>query len=349
MSNIGTVSLGIKLPIIKEGENIRDIIVKALADAGKDGFTPGNGDIIGITESIVARAQGNYCTIDEIAEDLKKKFNSHDAVYVYNPIFSRNRFSLILKGVARAFRKVVIVADETDEVGNVIKHPITKVDYHDFYKEIVEAEGAEFAWEDKSAVLDGCNVLDCTLHAGYAGKAGCILSLKDIMSDKCAFGLLGSNKAGEELLKLFPKKEESQELVEAVKKDVEAKFGVSGIEVMIYGDGCYKDADSDIWEFADPVVSPAYTKGLEGSPNELKLKYLADEEFGNLNGNELAEAIKGRIKGKAADLSGTMSTQGTTPRRYVNLLGSLMDLTSGSGDKGTPVIVVRNYFKNYSD
>lgn len=352
-SNIGTEAFGLRMPVIKQGDDLAEIIISQFNDVH-------DGDIIGITESIVARAQGNYVTIDEAVEDLHKLYKTHDVIYVYNPIFSRNRFSPILRAVARAFNKVVILSDDIDEVGNVVLHPITTVNYKALYKAICEAEDAEFDWETDENLLALCsvNVLDCRLHPQFDRRKykstfpDCIIySLKDVCADKCPYyGLLGSNLASDELLKLFPNRNTAQALVDDIQKRILEIHG-KNVEVMVYGDGCFKDAATAIWEFADPVVSPAYTVGLEGSPNELKFKYITDNEyvFTSCDDKEQLEAMMiDRIKKKKED-NVKFNRQGTTPRRYVDLLGSLMDLISGSGDKGTPVVIVRNYFKNYGD
>ena len=363
----GTKAIGLRLPIIKEGDNLNDIIIDSIKKSvNNNEYIPQENDIIGITESLVARAEGRYVTVDDIVEDLKNKFPNNEKVFLYNPIFSRNRFSIILKAIARYFDNVVIIADTFDEVGNYIVHDITKVDYEDFYDEICRSENASCKFFTKEEVHPlqeflkvNDNVIDCTLHVNKLDNyVGYMLqqaikdelnywTLKDICNNVSEWGLLGSNKVGEEMLKLFPDSK-NQQFVENVKETLQNEFGLTNVDVMIYGDGCYKDAASGIWEFADPVVSPAYTKGLEGTPNELKLKYLADEEFKNLNGEELQKHIKERIANKNVK-QGTMETQGTTPRKYTDLLGSLMDLISGSGDKGTPVVIVQNYFKNYSE
>ena len=367
MNSIGTSAFGLRLPIVKSTDNLHDIIMDSLVDSvNSKEYIPQENDIVGITESLVARADNRYVTVDDIVADLKIKFPNNEKIYLYNPIFSRNRFSIILKAIARYFNNVVIIADTFDEVGNYIEHEITKVDYEEFYTDICNSENASCEFFTREAIKPlkdffktNDNIIDCTLHFNkYDNYVGYMMqqairkelnyyTLKDICNNVSEWGLLGSNKVGEEMLKLFPDSK-NQSFVETLKESIQQKFNLSNVDVMIYGDGCYKDAASGIWEFADPVVSPAYTKGLDGTPNELKLKYLADEEFKNLSGEELQKAIKERIANKNV-VQGTMETQGTTPRKYTDLLGSLMDLISGSGDKGTPVVIVQNYFKNYSE
>lgn len=353
MSYIGTKAFGLRIPIIKKGDNLSSIIFETLKDAYyASQYKPKEHDIIGITESVVARALGKYITIDDIVKDLEHKYPNRGCVFVYNPIYSRNRFSIILRGIARYFNKVIIVNTDIDEVGNHIEHPITKVNYKDLYKDIIESEGAEFAWRKyvSFSFEDNKQVIDCTLHPEFRNTKidfpKLTYCLKDICNNISEWGLLGSNKVNEETLKLFPDSKD-KEIINELQSLVKEKFLLKNIDVMIYGDGCYKDASSGIWEFADPVVSPAYTDGLNGTPSELKLKYLADDEFGNLKGETLNKAIKERINNKNV-VQGNMETQGTTPRKYTDLLGSLMDLISGSGDKGTPVVIVQDYFKNYA-
>lgn len=354
--NIGTSAFGLRLPIIKQGDNLPLAIKDSLFNAFDEGeYIPQNGDIIGITESIIARSEGRYVSVDDIVLSLKKLFPDNSSVIVYNPIFSRNRFSLILKAIARYFNKIHIFVDQLDEVGNYYNHNITKVNYYEYYTEICEHEEGkecEFHYLGTLGYHNIPNLIDCTLHSNLFEYPDIFTdfnwySLKDICNDVSEWGLLGSNKAGTELLKLFPDSK-SQQMIDYIKVMIEKAFNISNVNVIIYGDGCYKDATSGIWEFADPVVSPAYTEGLNGTPSELKLKYLADEEFGDLADEELEKAIKERIANKNV-VQGRMETQGTTPRRYTDLLGSLMDLISGSGDKGTPVVIVQNYFKNYSE
>lgn len=353
MSYIGTNAFGLRIPIIKQGDNITDIVFNSIYESYKNGeYSPKENDIIGLTESIVARASGKYITIDNILDDLSVKFPNCGHVYIYNPIFSRNRFSVILRAFARHFDGITIISTDIDEVGNTINHDITKVNYFKFYKEIVESEGCEFKWNERFNPKPKHSIIDCTLHTELfpyndGWQEGIhVTYLKDICNNISEYGLLGSNKVDEETLKLFPDSKDKH-VIDNLKEFIQNKFKLSNVHVMVYGDGCYKDATSGIWEFADPVVSPIYTEGLEGTPSELKLKYLADDEFKNLTGDELTQIIKKRISSKSVQ-QGQMQTQGTTPRQYTNLLGSLMDLISGSGDKGTPVVIVQNYFKDYS-
>jgi len=285
--------------------------------------------------------------------------NNADVIFVDRPIYSRNRFAMILKAIARAAgKKVYIYMPGIDEVGNVRNnHPFTKLNYDEYYQSIVENEGKECEiwkslWNERETLeqanIDDAFVIDARMYFTTSNLPHEFCTLADICKDKCDYGLYGSNKASEEMLKLFPSYDYSHILVDTISNEIFEKTGKK-VEVMIYGDGCFKDPVGGIWEFADPVVSPAYTQGLEGTPNELKLKNLADEKYARLNGRELSEAIREQIKRKDSDLKGSMSSQGTTPRRYTDLLGSLMDLTSGSGDKGTPIVYVKGYFKNYGD
>ena len=381
MKNTGVQSIGIKLPIIREGDNLTNIVVDAILNATavyNNGYDFSNDtpfwhdvndkDVIGITESIVARAQGNYVTVDDIVQFLNEMHITKNLV-LYSPIMSRNRFSMILKAFARYADFISIVLDGYyDEQGNPNFgiNQFTGVDIQKYYKELAAKEncGLEFITNALYPLIDkqwkgikfGETFIDCRCHPEEADQ----LTLKDIMCTAVTrkdgsvsgynedYGLLGSNKATDEKLKLFPRKEDSQKLVEAIQREFYERIGVRA-EVMVYGDGCFKDPVGGIWEFADPVVSPAYTKGLEGTPNEIKIKAFADDEFATLEGKELEDAIKTKILSKDKDLVGKMASQGTTPRRYVDLLGSLMDLTSGSGDKGTPVVLVKNYFNNYSN
>lgn len=366
MENVGTISMGIKCPIIREGDDLCNIVIDSIQKA-----TPlEDGDVIGITESIVARAQGNYVTVDEVAEEIKNNYNNPEVIVVINPIYSRNRFSLILKAIARAAEKEVIIwMPLYDEVGNPRDvNPFTGVNIKEYYKQLVENEGKKCIIYNNKAYYDNTSIRDskkhlmlyCGLHYYKEWKSLykdtlSYATLADICKDKCPhYGLLGSNKANKETLKLFPNKYEAERLVYKIQQTIKTNFNTD-VEVMIYGDGCFHSPmiegkqGTSIWEFADPVVSPAYTKGLEGTPNEIKIKAFADDEFKILVGTELSNAIKNTIKNKHSELKGNMQSQGTTPRRYTDLLGSLMDLTSGSGDKGTPVVVVRNYFKNYAD
>ena len=391
---IGTVSRGVRCPIIREGDNLCDIVVNSVIEAAQsEGFELRNRDVVGITESIVARAQGNYATVDAIAEDVKAKTGG-ETVGVIFPITSRNRFSINLKGIARGCKKVVLMLSyPSDEVGNALLtydqideaginpysdvltleryrelfgdniHEFTGVDYVDYYGSIVTGEGAEveiiFANQAKT-ILDYTDcIITCDIHTRArtkrilkAGGAKVVLGLDDILNApvngsgyNAKYGLLGSNKATEDKIKLFPN--ECKDLVLDIQNSLLEKTGKL-IEVMVYGDGAFKDPQGKIWELADPVVSPAFTDGLIGTPNELKLKYLADNDFANLSGAELKEAISNSIKSKQDNLVGNMASQGTTPRQLTDLLGSLCDLTSGSGDKGTPIILIQGYFDNYT-
>ena len=391
---IGTVSRGVRCPIIREGDNLCDIVVNSVIEAAQsEGFELRNRDVVGITESIVARAQGNYATVDAIAEDVKAKTGG-ETVGVIFPITSRNRFSINLKGIARGCKKVVLMLSyPSDEVGNALLtydqideaginpysdvltleryrelfgdnlHEFTGVDYVDYYGSIVTGEGAEveiiFANQAKT-ILDYTDcVITCDIHTRARTKrilkaagAKVVLGLDDILNApvngsgyNAKYGLLGSNKATEDKIKLFPN--ECKDLVLDIQNSLLEKTGKL-IEVMVYGDGAFKDPQGKIWELADPVVSPAFTDGLIGTPNELKLKYLADNDFANLSGAELKEAISNSIKAKQDNLVGNMASQGTTPRQLTDLLGSLCDLTSGSGDKGTPIILIQGYFDNYT-
>jgi len=336
----GVSSTGLIAPIIREGDNLCQIVCDTVLNA-IDNIE--DKDIIGITESIVARAQGNYVTVDEVAEDIKKKFNNPENIHVYKPIYSRNRFAMILKAIARAVKDTVfIVMPDIDEVGNVLKnHPFTGLNYDEYYKSIIEAECKKCVIEyinDLPHSFD--DVLDCQIH-----RQDFTMNLARICEDKCEYGLYGSNKSSEEVLKLFPDTKKAQELVDGIQTYIYEKTGKK-VEVMIYGDGCFKDPVGGIWEFADPVVSPAYTDGLEGTPNEIKIKNFADDKYKDLSGENLTNAIKQEIRQKNNNLKGNMTSQGTTPRRYIDLLGSLMDLTSGSGDKGTPIVYIKRYFNN---
>ena len=347
----GVSSTGLITPIIKEGDNITQIVCDTVLNA-IDNIE--DRDIIGITESVVARAEGNYVTVDEVAEDIRKKMGEPKNILVYYPIYSRNRFAMILKAIARAAKeKVIITVLDRDYVGNVLKdHPFTGINYDEYYTSIVESEGKTcvIQYGDVSFLLydDYYKIYASSIHEydnvhNYLKNSD--ISLKDICADKCEYGLYGSNKATEEKLKLFPSRKFAQQVVEGIQAYLYGKTGKK-VEVMVYGDGCFKDPVGGIWEFADPVVSPAFTDGLKGTPNELKLKYLADNEFKDLSGEALINAIKEKIKTKDANLVGQMASQGTTPRRLTDLLGSLMDLTSGSGDRGTPIVYVKRYFNN---
>ena len=391
---VGTVSRGIRAPIIRSGDDLVKIVTDSVLEAAEDaGFEIHDRDIIAMTEAIVARAQGNYATVDDIAADVRAKFPG-GTVGVILPILSRNRFSVCLKGIAKGVKKVVLMLSyPADEVGNHLidpdkmdmmgvdpykdvldlkkyrelfgyeKHRFTGVDYVEFYENLITDCGAEceiiFA-NDPRAVLSytGC-VLNCDIHTRkrtkrllLAAGAETVCGLDEILSAPVngsgyneQYGLLGSNKATDEQIKLFPR--DCQALVDDIHALVYEKTG-KRVEVMVYGDGAFKDPVGKIWELADPVVSPAYTPGLEGTPNELKLKYLADNDFANLSGDALKEAIKDRIQQKEGDLVGNMVSEGTTPRRLTDLIGSLCDLTSGSGDKGTPIVFIQGYFDNYT-
>lgn len=391
---VGTVSRGIRCPIIREGDDLADIIVESVLDAAKsEGFELRDKDVIAATESIVARAQGNYASIDAIAKDVREKLGG-ETIGVIFPILSRNRFAICLKGIARGAKKVVLMLSyPSDEVGNELvtldqvdeaginpysdvldvkryrelfgenKHRFTGVDYVTYYSELIREQGAEveviFANNPREILKYTKNVLACDIHTRARTKrilkeagAEVVLGMDDILTSPVdqsgcneRFGLLGSNKSTEEKVKLFPR--DCMGLVEEVQKRILEKTG-KHVEVMVYGDGAFKDPVGKIWELADPCVSVANTKGLEGTPNELKLKYLADNDFKDLSGKELQDAISKRIEEKKENLVGDMVSQGTTPRRITDLIGSLCDLTSGSGDKGTPVILVQGYFDNYT-
>ncbi len=394
---VGTVSRGVRAPIIREGDNIADIVVDSVLKAAKsEGFDVRDKDVVAVTEAVVARAQGNYAHVDQIAKDVHDKFGD-ETVGIIFPILSRNRFSICLKGMARGLKKVVLMLSyPSDEVGNHLidldvmdekginpwsdvlteeqyrecfgyeKHVFTGVDYVDYYKSVIEEAGAEveiiFANNPKVILDYTKNVLTCDIHTRQRTKrilkangAEKVYGMDEILTASVdgsgyndRYGLLGSNKATEESVKLFPIN--CGEVVENIQKQLKEKTG-KDVEVMVYGDGAFKDPVGKIWELADPVVSPAYTKGLEGTPNEVKLKYLADNDFAELSGDALKEAITEYIKDKdekAASLVGSMVTQGTTPRRLTDLIGSLADLTSGSGDKGTPIIYIQGYFDNYT-
>ncbi|MBQ3465394.1 MAG: coenzyme F420-0:L-glutamate ligase [Firmicutes bacterium] len=394
--NVGTVSRGIRCPIIREGDNIGQIVVDSLLRAGEtDGFEVRDRDVVCVTESVVARAQGNYASVDAIAADVKAKLGG-ETVGVIFPILSRNRFAICLRGIAKGAKKIVLMLSyPSDEVGNALitmdqvdeaginpysdvldlakyrelfgenKHQFTGVDYVQYYGDLIKECGAEveiiFANHAEEILNYTKNVLTCDIHTRERSKrllkaAGAerVCGLDDILTAPVdgsgyneMFGLLGSNKATEDTVKLFPRYAESQELVEAMQADIKAKTG-KNVEVMIYGDGAFKDPVGKIWELADPRVGVAYTKGLEGTPNELKLKYLADNDFADLSGDALKEAIKGRITEKDGSLVGKMESEGTTPRQLTDLIGSLCDLTSGSGDKGTPIVFIQGYFDNYT-
>ena len=391
---IGTISRGVRAPIIREGDDIVEIVTKCILEASEeDGFEIRDRDIVAMTEAIVARAQGNYATVDNIADDVKAKFGG-DTVGVIFPILSRNRFAICLRGIAKGAKKIVLMLSyPSDEVGNHLvsidaldekgvnpytdvlslekyrelfgyeKHTFTNVDYVEYYESIIRECGAEceiiFANNPKAVLSYTKNVLCCDIHTRARTKrilkaagAEIVLGLDEILNKSVDgsgfnenYGLLGSNKADEDRVKLFPR--ECQPVVDAIAEKLRAATG-KNVEVMVYGDGAFKDPVGKIWELADPVVSPAYTKGLEGTPNELKLKYLADNDFSDLSGDELKNAIKEKIQEKDSDLVGQMVSEGTTPRRLTDLIGSLCDLTSGSGDKGTPIVFIQGYFDNYT-
>ena len=391
---VGTVSRGVRAPIIREGDDLAKIVVDSVLAAGSsEGFDFHDKDVVAVTEAVVARAQGNYAHIDDIAADVRAKLGG-ETIGVIFPILSRNRFSVCLKGIARGAKKVVLMLSfPADEVGNHlideelldekgvnpwsdvrteakyrelfgrVLHPFTGVDYLEFYSELIRENGAEVEIvlsNNPKTILDYTDhVLVCDIHTRKRTKrilknagASVVLGLDDIMTapvngSGCnpTYGLLGSNKATEETVKLFPK--DCDQFVANVAAMFKEKTG-KNIEVMVYGDGAFKDPVGKIWELADPVVSPAYTPGLEGTPNEVKLKYLADNNFADLSGDELKEAISNYIRNKDEDLKGQMVSQGTTPRRLTDLIGSLADLTSGSGDKGTPIILIQGYFDNYT-
>ena len=393
----GTVSMGIRTPIIRQGDNLTEIVTASIVDAiNTEGLVPRDRDVVCMTEAIVARAQGNYASVENIAADVRNKFGG-ETVGVIFPILSRNRFAICLRGIAKGCKKIVLMLSyPSDEVGNHLvdidlldekginpytdiltekewrtlfgfpKHTFTGVDYVEYYSDLVRECGAEveviFANDCRAILNYTKNVLNCDIHTRVRKKrllkaAGAekVYGLDEIMTESvdgsgwnARYGLLGSNKATEDTVKLFPR-EECQQLVEDIQSrllDVTGKH----IEVMVYGDGAFKDPVGKIWELADPVVSPAYTPGLEGTPNELKLKYLADNDFSVLSGKALQDAIKEKIKQKdGSSLVGNMVSQGTTPRRLTDLIGSLCDLTSGSGDKGTPVVYIQGYFDNYTN
>ena len=391
---IGTVSRGVRAPIIKSGDDLAKIVTDSILLAAKEeNYEIRNRDIIAMTEAIVARAQGNYASVDHIAADVKAKFGG-ETVGVIFPILSRNRFAICLRGIARGAKKIVLMLSyPSDEVGNHLisldqldekgvdpykdvldlkkyrelfgyeKHRFTGIDYVEYYESLIKEEGAEceiILANNPRAVLDYTkNVLTCDIHTRQRTKrilkaagAEIVYGLDDILSSpvngsgyNADYGLLGSNKATEEQVKLFPR--DSQALVEDIQDRVLKATGKL-VEVMVYGDGAFKDPVGKIWELADPVVSPGYTAGLEGTPNELKLKYLADNAFASLSGEELKEAIKKEIQKKDENLVGNMASEGTTPRRLTDLIGSLCDLTSGSGDKGTPIVYIQGYFDNYT-
>ncbi len=393
---VGTVSRGIRCGIIRQGDDLAHIVTESvLLAAESDGFSINDRDVIALTESIVARAQGNYASVENIATDVKNKLGG-ETVGVILPILSRNRFAICLKGIAMGVKKVVLMLSyPSDEVGNELvsldkidqagvnpysdvltleryrelfgenKHEFTGVDYVQYYGDLIRSCGAEveiiFANQPKTILNYTKKVINCDIHTRartkrilLAGGAEAVCSLDEIMNASidgsgynAKYGLLGSNKSTEDTVKLFPR--ECQDLVEEIQAKVLKATG-KHVEVMVYGDGAFKDPKGKIWELADPVVSPAFTSGLVGTPNELKLKYLADNDFKNLTGEELKKAIEEKIKNKTgASLVGQMAAQGTTPRQLTDLIGSLCDLTSGSGDKGTPIVLVQGYFDNYTN
>ena len=390
---IGTVSRGLRAPIIRQGDNIVDIVASTVLESAKDGnYEIQNRDIVAMTESIVARAQGNYVSVDNIAEDVKNKFGG-ETVGVIFPILSRNRFAICLRGFAKGAKKIVLMLSyPSDEVGNHLisldamdekgvnpytdvltlekyrelfgyeVHEFTGVDYVEYYESVIREEGADceiiFANDPRAILNYTKNVLNCDIHTRARTKrllkaagAEIVYGMDEIMNTSIdgsgwsEYGLLGSNKATESTVKLFPR--DCQPVVDAIQDKILKETGKL-IEVMVYGDGAFKDPVGKIWELADPVVSPAYTAGLEGTPNELKLKYLADNDLADLSGEALKEAIKREIVKKDDNLVGKMVSEGTTPRRLTDLIGSLCDLTSGSGDKGTPVVYIQGYFDNYT-
>ena len=392
---VGTVSRGVRAPIIRKGDDIVEIVVNSVLEAAADdGFEIRNRDIVAITEAVVARAQGNYASVDNIAQDVKAKLGG-ETVGVIFPILSRNRFAICLRGIAKGAKKIVLMLSyPSDEVGNHLvsldkldekginpysdvldlkkyrelfgyeKHPFTGVDYVEYYETLIRESGAEveiiFANDPRAVLNYTKNVINCDIHTRARTKrllraagAETVVGLDEIMNApingsgfNADYGLLGSNKATEDEIKLFPR--DCQPVVDAIQNKLLEKTGKL-VEVMVYGDGAFKDPIGKIWELADPVVSPAYTPGLEGTPNELKLKYLADNDFASLSGEELKEAIKSKIQEKDGNLVGKMASEGTTPRRLTDLIGSLCDLTSGSGDKGTPFVYIQGYFDNYTN
>ena len=393
---IGTVSRGVRCPIIRKGDDLAKIVTDSIIEAGEsENIEFRDRDIVSITESVVARAQGNYASVDDIAKDVERKFGKDSTIGVIFPITSRNRFSICLKGIARGVKKIVLMLSyPSDEVGNQLisldlidekgvnpysdvlslekyrelfgenKHQFTGVDYVAYYSSIIKEEGCEveviFANQAKAILNYTDKVLTCDIHTRVRTKrilkangATIVYGLDDILTesiDGCGYntkyGLLGSNKSTEDTIKLFPN--ECKDLVLDIQKRLLDRTG-KHFEVMVYGDGAFKDPQGKIWELADPVVSPAYTDGLIGTPNELKLKYLADNDFKDLNGEALKEAISNRIKTKDSNLVGNMASEGTTPRQLTDLIGSLCDLTSGSGDKGTPIVWIQGYFDNYTN
>ena len=392
---VGTVSRGVRAPIIREGDDIVKIVADSVIEAAKnEGYEIRNRDIVAMTEAVVARAQGNYASVNDIAKDVKAKFGEGATVGVIFPILSRNRFAICLRGIAMGAKKIVLMLSyPSDEVGNHLisldmldekgvdpfrdvlslekyrelfgyeKHRFTGVDYVEYYQQLITECGAEaeiiFANDCRAILPYTKNVINCDIHTRARTKkllnaagAEVVYGLDQILSESidgsgynADYGLLGSNKATEDKVKLFPR--DCQPIVDAIRDNILERTGKL-VEVMVYGDGAFKDPVGKIWELADPVVAPAYTEGLEGTPNELKLKYLADNDFAGLSGEELKAAIKERIVEKDENLVGNMASEGTTPRRLTDLIGSLCDLTSGSGDKGTPIVWIQGYFDNYT-
>ena len=392
---VGTVSRGVRAPIIREGDDIVKIVADSVIEAAKnEGYEIRNRDIVAMTEAVVARAQGNYASVNDIAKDVKAKFGEGATVGVIFPILSRNRFAICLRGIAMGAKKIVLMLSyPSDEVGNHLisldmldekgvdpfrdvlslekyrelfgyeKHRFTGVDYVEYYQQLITECGAEaeiiFANDCRAILPYTKNVINCDIHTRARTKkllnaagAEVVYGLDQILSESidgsgynADYGLLGSNKATEDKVKLFPR--DCQPIVDAIRDNILERTGKL-VEVMVYGDGAFKDPVGKIWELADPVVAPAYTEGLEGTPNELKLKYLADNDFAGLSGEELKAAIKERIVEKDENLVGNMASEGTTPRRLTDLIGSLCDLTSGSGDKGTPIVHIQGYFDNYT-
>ena len=391
---VGTISRGVRAPIIRQGDDLVDIVTNSILEASREeGFEIRNRDIVAMTEAIVARAQGNYASVDDIATDVKNKLGG-ETIGVILPILSRNRFAICLRGIAKGAKKVVLqLSYPSDEVGNHLisldmldekgvnpytdvldlkkyrelfgyeKHPFTGIDYVEYYETLIKESGAEveiiFANDPRAILKYTKNVLACDIHSRFRTKrllknagAQVVFGLDEILNASVNgsgynenYGLLGSNKATENQVKLFPR--DCQALVEEIQARLLDATGKL-VEVMVYGDGAFKDPVGKIWELADPIVSPAYTAGLEGTPNELKLKYLADNDFAELSGEALKEAIKKEIIKKDGNLVGNMASEGTTPRRLTDLIGSLCDLTSGSGDKGTPIVFIQGYFDNYT-
>ena len=392
---VGTISRGIRCPIIREGDKMADIVADSVIEAAQmEGFELRDRDVVAVTESVVARSQGNYATIDDIAKDVKNKLGGGH-IGVTFPILSRNRFAIVLKGIAKGAKKITLMLSyPSDEVGNALipedvfyesginpynevltekeyrdkfgftKHEFTGVDYVEYYGDLIRECGAEVEIifsNNVRTILDYTDtVLCCDIHKRFQSKdilkkngAKVVCTLDEILDAPVDgsgynenYGLLGSNKSTEDKIKLFPR--DCKALVEKIQEEIIERTG-KHVEVMIYGDGAFKDPQGKIWELADPVVSPGYTDGLIGTPNELKLKHLADNDFSHLKGAELKEAISKKIKEKDKDLVGNMASQGTTPRQLTDLIGSLCDLTSGSGDKGTPVVLVQGYFDNFTD